>query len=253
MVHLPPLPGAPGFEGGRAAVREAARRDARRLERGGADAVLVENYGDAPYHPREVPAHVVAAVTDCVRTVREAVSVPVGANVLRTDARAALSAAAAAGGSFVRVNVHAGAAVTDQGTVEGRAHETLRLRERLDAPVAVLADVRVKHATPVDDRPVTAVARELFDRAGADGLVVSGPATGEPTDHRRLREVTDAVDAPVYVGSGVTADTVADALSIADGAIVGTALKQGGETTAPVDQERVARLVDAAEADDSPE
>jgi len=38
---------------------------------------------------------------------------------------------------------------------------------------------------------------------------------------------------PVLVGSGVREDTVGDVLAVADGAIVGTALKEGGETTAP--------------------
>jgi membrane complex biogenesis BtpA family protein len=249
MVHLPALPGAPTFDGDRAAIREAARADARALLDAGFDALLVENYGDAPYYPENVPKHVVAEMTAVVESLD--VDAPVGVNVLRNDAAAALSVAAATGGAFVRVNVHAGVRETDQGWIEGRAHETIRLRERIDADVAVFADVAVKHSAGPTDRDLGTLAAETLDRGLADGLIVSGPATGESTAPEELRRVLDArddirPDAPVFVGSGVTADNAANLLSLADGAIVGTAVKAGGETTNRVDQERAERVVEAA-------
>jgi membrane complex biogenesis BtpA family protein len=251
MVHLQALPGAPRHEESREALRGRALADARALREGGVDALLVENFGDAPFYPDEVPAHVVAEMTAVARELALAVDSPWGVNVLRNDARAALSVAAAAGGSFVRVNVHAGARVTDQGLLEGRAHETLRLRERLDAEVAILADVAVKHSAPAADREVGAVVGDLVERGLADGLVVSGTATGEPADSDHLTAVLEArddaaPDVPVLVGSGVTPGNVAGILDRADGAIVGTALKRDGETTSPVDSDRVERLVAAA-------
>jgi len=179
MVHLPPLPGAPQADGGLGAVLERAVADARALEAGGADGVLVENFGDAPFHPDDVPKHTVAAMTRAATAVADAVEVPLGVNVLRNDAEAALSVAAAAGGEFVRVNVHAGARVTDQGVLEGRAHETLRLREALDADVAVWADVDVKHSAPLGEASVAGELRDVRERGLADAVVVSGPATGE--------------------------------------------------------------------------
>jgi hypothetical protein len=249
MVHLPALPGAPGFDGDREAVRERALADARALDAGGVDALLVENFGDAPFYPGRVPAHVVASMTDLVGRVARTVEVPVGVNVLRNDARAALSVAAATGASFVRVNVHVGARVTDQGLVEGRAHETARLREELDADVSVFADVGVKHSAALGRDDVVAEAREAVERGLADGIVVSGSATGAETESGELERVAalgDELDVPVLVGSGVTPATVREALDTADGTIVGTALKEGGETTAPVDPERVVSLVSAA-------
>jgi len=251
MVHLPALPGAPRYEGSREAIRERALTDAEALCEGGVDALLVENFGDAPFYPEEVPAHVVAEMTAVARELALAVDSPWGVNVLRNDARAALSVAAAAGGSFVRVNVHAGARVTDQGLIEGRAHETLRLCERVDADVAILADVAVKHSAPVAEREVEAVVADLVERGLADGLVVSGAATGQPADSDHLTAVLEArddvaPDLPVLVGSGVTAGNVAGILDRADGAIVGTALKRDGETTEPVDPDRVQALVEAA-------
>jgi len=248
MVHLPALPGAPDYGGDRAAIREHALRDARRLDAGGVDAVLVENFGDAPLYPDEVPAHVATELTAVVGRVVDEVSVPVGVNVLRNDGAAALSVAAAAGADFVRVNVLVGAAATDQGVIEGRAHELLRLRERIGADVAICGDVDVKHATPIGDRPLAARATDAVERGGADAVVVSGPATGAETPLADLRTVREAVgETLLLVGSGAAADTLPDLLSVADGAIVGTALKEGGETTAPVDRERVERVVSAAE------
>ncbi|WP_224449955.1 BtpA/SgcQ family protein [Haloprofundus salilacus] len=253
MVHLPPLPGAPEFAGDRAELRERALRDAAALESGGVDAVMVENFGDAPFHPDDVPKHTVASMTALVGAVRGAVSVPVGVNVLRNDAAAALSVAAATGASFVRVNVHTGARVTDQGVVTGRAHETMRLRDRLDTDVAVLADIDVKHSAPVTPREMDEVVAETLDRGLADGVVVSGVGTGEAVDREALGEVVArrdelALDAPVVVGSGTTVENVSDLLDVADGIIIGTALKRGGETTNPVDETRVRELIEAVES-----
>ncbi len=256
MVHLPPLPGAPGYDpaDGRDRIRAAAERDATRLVEGGVDAVMLENFGDAPFYPAAVPTHVVAEMTDVVGTVRERVDCPVGVNVLRNDALAALSVAAAAGASFVRVNVHVGARVTDQGLIEGQAHQTLRYRERIDAPeVSVLADVAVKHSSPVGGtESMGDTVLETLDRGLADGIVVSGKGTGAPTEREDLERAVDGRDelgseAPVLVGSGVTPENVEDLLDVGDGVIVGTALKRSGAVTNPVDTDRVADLLAAVE------
>ncbi|WP_267195359.1 BtpA/SgcQ family protein [Halegenticoccus tardaugens] len=252
MVHLPALSGSPGFEGDREAIRERAVADAEALDGGGVDGVLVENFGDAPFHPDDVPKHVVASMTRCVGAVADAVDAPVGVNVLRNDAEAALSVAAATGADFVRVNVHAGARVTDQGVIEGRAHETVRLRERLDADVRVFADVAVKHSAPLGERGIGEVVAETVDRGLADGVIASGTGTGRAVDRDHLAAVAAARDdldrrVPILVGSGATPATVADLLTVADGVVVGTALKEGGETAKPVDPDRVAALVDAAD------
>lgn len=247
MVHLPPLPGAPGWSGALEALLERARSDARALEEGGVDAVLVENFGDTPFFARSVPPETVAALTRAVAEVRETVAVPVGVNVLRVDARAGLAVAAATGASFIRVNVHTGGMYTDQGWIEGRAAETVRLREQWAPGVAILADVMVKHATPPAGLTLEDAARDAWSRGHADALVLSGSATGAATDLDGVRRVREAVpDAVVLVGSGVTGDTVGDTLAAAHGAIVGSALEAGGRAGAPVDPDRVRALVAAA-------
>jgi membrane complex biogenesis BtpA family protein len=249
MVHLPPLPAAPGFSGSRGAIRTAAREDARTLADSGFDAVLVENFGDAPFYPDSVPKHTVAEMTAVVEDVRRAVELPVGVNVLRNDAGAAVSIGAAADAAFVRVNVHTGVRATDQGWLEGQAHKTMRLRDRLDADVSVFVDIDVKHSASPVDRDLDSLVRETIDRGLADGLIVSGTETGSAADSGTLDRVLAARDdcapeVPVLVGSGVTPDNAAALLGPADGAIVGTALKIDGETTNRVDHERARRLVD---------
>ena len=251
MVHLDPLPGAPRATDGLSAVCETAVRDAERLFAGGVDGLLIENYGDAPFYPESVPKHTVAAMTRIATVVSEAVDCPVGINVLRNDAEAALSVAAAVEAEFVRVNVHTGAAVTDQGVIEGQAHETLRLREQLGVDTKILADVDVKHAAPLAaDRSIGDRFVDLVERGLADGVIVSGAGTGEAVETGTLERVAAArsdheLSTPLFIGSGVTADSVDRLLSIADGVIVGTALKEGGQTTNPVDVDRVERLTNA--------
>ena len=248
VVHLPPLPGAPESDGDRTAIRQRALADATALDDGGVDGMIVENFGDAPFYPDEVPPHVVADMTALTDAVAGSVDVPVGVNVLRNDATAALSVAAATNADFVRINVHVGAAVTDQGVIEGQAHETLRLRDRIDADVAICADVGVKHAAPLGGRDLAVEASDAVERGLADAVIVSGDRTGDRTALEDVRQVQNAVgnEVPVFVGSGVTVETAGEVLDVADGAIVGTALKGGGVTSNPVDEERVRELIDAA-------
>jgi uncharacterized protein len=254
VVHLASLPGSArgGGAGDLTAVIERARRDAAHFGEGGADALIVENFGDAPFARDRVEAHVVAAMTLAVAVVREESGLPVGVNVLRNDVLSAVAIAAMAGGRFVRANVYVGAVVTDQGLIEGRAAEVQALVRRLAAPVAVWADVDVKHATPLAPRPVADLAEDAVERGLAAAVIVTGRATGQPAADADLQAVRAAVPrTPLYVGSGVTVATVAALLRIADGAIVGTAAKVDGIVTNPVDVARVRAIVRAAQT--SPE
>lgn len=247
MVHLGPLPGAPRFGGDLDTLVEAAVGDARTLSAAGFDAVCLENFGDVPYFADDVPKATVAAMTRAARAVREAVDVPVGVNVLRNDALAALAVAAAAGASFIRVNVLSGTMATDQGWITGKAAELARLRALLGSTVAVLADVHVKHAVPPSGLGLVDAARDTWERAGADGLILTGTATGAPTPLDDLREVRAAVpSAPLFVGSGATPETAAALLGVADGLIVGTWVKRSGVVTESVDPQRAVAFVVAA-------
>jgi hypothetical protein len=247
MVHLRALPGSPRWAGSMEAVVQAALEDARALAEGGVDALLVENYGDVPFTTGRVDSATVAGMAVVIGEIKRAVTMPVGVNVLKSDALSALAVAAAAGGRFVRVNVHVGAVVADQGILQSRAHDSLRYRRLLGLDIKILADVQAKHGMPLAPIPLEQEARDCVSRGLADGLVVSGAATGEPTPMNDLKRVRGAVPyVPLLVGSGATPETAAALLSIADGLIVGTAVKRDGILANPVDPGRVRRLVEAA-------
>jgi membrane complex biogenesis BtpA family protein len=128
----------------------------------------------------------------------------------------------------------------------GRAHETVRLRQRLDAGVAIFADVWVKHAAPFPGAELEQAAEDAFRRGLADALIVTGSGTGKTTDLARVARVKQAVpEAAVFIGSGITPETVAEALGIADGAIVGSALARDGIAGRGIDAERAVELVRA--------
>lgn len=248
MVHLPPLPGSPAAEQSLSTIINLALADAQTLDLAGFNALMVENFGDAPFRATRVDPHTVACMTVVAQAIRAATRLPIGINVLRNDPQAALAVAAACGAAFVRINVHCGVYATDQGIIEGRADETLRYRRLLGTSTAIFADVHVKHARPLSSASIGDAAEETAYRGRADALIVSGTATGKPTDLADVRAVKAAVhDRPVYIGSGATADNIRHILEIADGAIVGTAIKRDGRTTAPVDPERAAALVRAAQ------
>jgi membrane complex biogenesis BtpA family protein len=246
VVHLRPLPGSPRWRGDLDGVLRHAANDAHGYERGGADAVFIENFGDVPFSKLAAGPETIAAMAAAGRAVREAVRLPLGFNVLRNDARAALALCAACGGAFIRVNVHTGAMLTDQGLVEGNACETLRYRDRICPGALIFADVHVKHAVPLGNWAIADSARDTVERGLADALIVSGTGTGMAADLSDVQQVREACPKTrVLLGSGVSLKNIADFLPVADGFIVGSSLKAGGELSNPVDSKRVAALARA--------
>lgn len=244
MIHLDPLPGSPLHGGSLAAVIDRACQDLDVLAAGGCTAVMVENFHDVPFHPDCVPAVTVASLAVVAAELRRrAPAVQLGINVLRNDAEAALAVAAAAGANFIRINVHTGAMVTDQGPLVGQAHRTLRRRRELGLDhVGILADVRVKHAAPLATRSLADEALDLRLRGLADALVVSGTATGAATDPADVAAVRAVLpDCPLLIGSGVTLDNLDRYTGLADAVIVGTSLKTDGR----LDPARVRAMVAA--------
>jgi len=247
MVHLRALPGSPAYRGSLEEVLERAVADARTLTEAGFDAIMIENFGDAPFFPGTVPAATIAAMTRAVQAVAEASNLPLGVNVLRNDAVGALAVAAATGAAMIRVNVLSGTMFTDQGPIVGRAAEVARARKELGIEVAVLADVFVKHATPPPGLTIEDAAIDTWERSGADALVISGSGTGRPIDTNDLERVHAAVpDAPLVIGSGADQANIAGLLKTATSIIVGSSLKPSGDVSAPVDPTLAARLVAAA-------
>lgn len=238
VIHLPALPGSPAHQLTMDAIVERALADARALKIAGFDAAIVENLGDAPFSAESVEPASLAAMAVAADAVRREVGLPLGINALRNDVLGGLGIAVAVGATFVRVNVHTGVMATDQGIIEGHARRTLNYRRRLGSRIAILADVHVKHATPVSQPDIAEAARDTAYRGLADGLIVTGKATGEPVDPEDLRAVREAVpDRRVFVGSGATVATARSLMEAAGGIIVGSGLKPHGDTSLPIDDQ----------------
>jgi uncharacterized protein len=248
MLHLPALPGAPLSRLRLNEITDRMLTDARALQQGGVDGLMIENFGDVPFFKSAVPPIVIAAITSVAQRVRDAVDLPLGINVLRNDGCSALSIAHAVGAAYIRVNVLSGARVTDQGTIEGISADLLRLRASLGAQdVKILADVDVKHSAALAPRAIEDELDDTIHRGLADAVIVSGAGTGKKTDLEKLATVKSrAGHTPVFVGSGVDLATAADLARIADGLIVGTSIKRDGKVNNPVDPSRVEQLVRAA-------
>ncbi len=247
MIHLEPLPGAPGYGGSMDTILDRARVDARAIAAAGFEGIMVENFGDAPFFTDDAPKVTIAAMSRAVSEVA-AVGLPTGVNVLRNDGLGALAVAAATGAQFIRINVLSGTMYTDQGPIVGSAALVARARRELCPDVAIMADVFVKHATPPAGLTLIDATNDLVERGGADAVIVSGAGTGAATSLDDLKTVADRSDLPVYVGSGANAATIRDILAIGDGAIVGSDTKIDGIATNPVDPERATAVIQAASA-----
>jgi uncharacterized protein len=244
-IHLQALPGAPLYGGDMRPVFDQAIAEAEQFAKAGVDAIIVENFRDVPFYPDRVPSETVAAMGAlCREIVMHAGGLPIGVNVLRNDADAALGIAAAVGAQFIRVNVHNAAALTDQGVVEGRAYATTRKRNMLGAQVLIFADVAVKHAAPIAHIPLHIETRDLSERSLADALIVSGSGTGAATSLDDLRIVKENTHLPVVIGSGTTPSNLAAMNSYADGYIVGSYIKVDGKADNAVDAQRLASFLD---------
>jgi hypothetical protein len=246
VIHVHALPGTPRAREPLVAIVGAAVAEARVYARAGFDAVMIENMHDRPYLKRSVGPEVVAAMTAIGRAVRESVALPLGIQILAGANREALAVAHACGACFARCEGFVFAHVADEGLIESDAGELLRYRKSIGAErVRVVADIKKKHSahslTADVDLAATAHAAEFFL---ADGLVVTGAATGLPADPAEVDAVAGAVRLPVLVGSGIAADNIAD-YAAADGFIVGSWVKRGGSWSGALDPRRAAALVKA--------
>ncbi len=235
VIHLPPLPGSPNHRSWEECL-ESALRDARALAEGGVDAVIVENFGDMPFL-RKVGEETIACMTVIAWEVKEETGLPLGINVLRNDAKAAVAIAKAVGADFVRINQLFYASLSPEGWLEGEAGEVMRFKRAIGCEAMIFADVRVKHAHHfVGVRDYL----ENAERCLVDAVIVTGEATGKPVSVEELKEVRRYAKMPVLVGSGVTPNNLKTIFPYCDGVIVGTYFKRRGR----VDVERVRRLVE---------
>ena len=245
-IHLRALPGSPGYEGKLNTVYDQAIREAKILVQEGVDALIIENFGDAPFYNQQLPPVTVACMAAVAREIANQVNVPIGINALRNDASAALSIAVASNAKFIRVNIHMHAMLTDQGIIQGMSYETLRLRSTLNAEhIKIFADINVKHAHSIVKPDLVQWTHDLTQRGKADALIVSGSGTGTQADMEELQLVKKNSPVPVLLGSGVNPQNIHHYQSYSDGAIIGSYFKEEGIVTNPIDSNRVKKMMQA--------
>ncbi|MBU6230570.1 MAG: BtpA/SgcQ family protein [Cyanobacteria bacterium REEB459] len=245
VVHLLPLPLSPRWQGSLQAVIDRAEQEAVALASGGVNGILVENFFDAPFSKAQVDPAVVSAMSLVIQRLQTLVSLPIGVNVLRNDGHSALAIAACGGAKFVRINVLTGVMATDQGLIEGCAYDLLRYRQQLGCDVKILADVLVKHARPLGSPNLTTAVQDTLYRGLADGVILSGWATGTPPNREDLELAKAAAgQAPVLIGSGASWENIGSLIQAADGVIVASSLKRHGDINQPVDPVRVGQFME---------
>ncbi|MEO0706409.1 MAG: BtpA/SgcQ family protein [Cyanobacteria bacterium J06649_5] len=246
VIHLLPLPASVRWQGDLQAVIARAEQEATALAAGGAHGLIVENFFDAPFPKSKVDPAVVSAMTLVVNRLKQLVTLPIGINVLRNDAHSALAIATCTGASFIRVNVLTGTMATDQGLIEGEAHSLLRYRRELGSEVKIFADVLVKHAQPLGTPNLVSALQDTIHRGLADGVILSGWATGEPPRPEELKAAKDvAGDSPILIGSGANLQNIGQLIQSADGVIVSSSLKRKGQIQQSIDPIRVREFVTA--------
>ncbi len=250
MVHVGALPGTPHSRKSVSKLVAEATSEAKVLLSAGFDAIIIENMHDRPYVHGVKGPEIVAAMTAVALTIREiAPELPLGIQILSGGNREAIAVAHASGAQFIRCENFVFSHVADEGLlVKAEAGELLRYRKSIDADdVLIFADIKKKHASHAITADVSlAEAVEAAEFFSADGVIITGAATGKPTSPEDLAQARGATKLPVLVGSGVTPDQVKTLFKHADGLIVGSFVKQGGRWDRPVDPERCKKLVVAA-------
>lgn len=251
MVHLRPLPGAPHYKGGNLEeVYDWAIRDANALEEGGVDGLIIENAWDIPFSkPENIGFETVAAMTSVANKLKTQTNLPIGINCLANGAIQALAVAKAADLPFVRVNQWVNAYIANEGFVEGASAKAARYRSQIKGEdIKMFIDVHVKHGSHsiIADRSLADQTHDnvFFD---ADVLIATGTRTGNETQVSEIEGIKNHTDLPVIVGSGMTAENAAKILSVADGCIVGSFLKEEGKWWNPVSKEAVRNFMSEVE------
>ncbi len=247
MIAVRALPGAPRYDGDDRAIVREALSDLDHDIAAGVDAIVLENSHDLPYIKPPLPAQAVALMTRIARAVRQRFDGPVGIQMLEAANETALEIALAAGLDFLRVEGYVFAHIGGAGLIEGCAGKLLRQRKKLGGEhIKIFGDVKKKHCSHAltGDLDITDVVKqsEFFL---VDGVIVTGPRTGESPDLGELKRVKKTARVPVLIGSGLTPANIASYLPLADIFIVGSTLREGGNFLGKLDPARLAKFVRA--------
>jgi len=246
MIHLPPLPGSPNNVYNIDEILKFAYSEGKKLEEAKVDGIIIENLGDYSFFKDQIPSITITSMTIITREIRKNFNFDaVGVNVLRNGCIDAFSISHITNSQFIRCNILIGAYVTDQGIIEGKAAELLRLKRYLNSKVMIAADIHVKHAYPLYNLPIEIAAQDLAERGGADAVIVSGYRSNIPPSIDTVKKVKSSIKLPIVIGSGISLENFKDFCKEADGLIIGEKdFKENGITGGPSNKEAYKKLVE---------
>ncbi|CAH0547502.1 unnamed protein product [Brassicogethes aeneus] len=243
MVHVNALPGTPLFSGSVDEIVSKACKETEIYLNQNIDGILIENMHDVPYmQSKHLGPEIVATMSKICTELKKLIpgNVPCGVQVLASGNKEALAIAKATSLNFIRCEGFVFGHVADEGYTDANAGQILRYRKQIEANnVLVFADIKKKHSSHSITNDIslaeTAKAAEFFL---ADGLILTGTATGDPAKLSDLNKIKTASSLPLLIGSGVTIDNVQHYIS-ADALIIGSHFKEDGQWNKDLDAKRV--------------
>lgn len=248
MVHLKALPGSPAYQESWKEILDMALNDARALYEGGVDGIQIENQFDKPFLKQgQIGPETTAFLTAAGCAIRNQLpDIPMGINVHLNGGLQAAAAAKACGADWIRVFNLANGYISNSGYVDALGPELLRYRREIDAGhIMIFGDFQVKHGSHAvtADRSLEEKAHDI-EVCMADAVIITGDTTGQAPDAASVRKVKASVSIPLLFGSGLNADNAKVLWPEADGAIIGSGFKRGGNLQAPVDRELVRQFIE---------
>ncbi len=249
MIHVQALPGTPNHKMSLNEISALAVKEAKQYENANLDAIIIENMHDVPYLKGQVGPEVTAAMTIVAKAIRDAVSLPLGIQILAGANKEALAVARAADLDFIRAEGFVFGHVADEGYIDSCAGELMRYRKNIEADkVKVFTDIKKKHSSHAITSDVdiveTAHAAVFFL---SDGLIITGSSTGKAVDIRELDALKDSVSKPILIGSGITADNISEYWPFANAFIVGSHFKEDGYWMNPISDDRLTVFMEKVE------
>ncbi|MGA7882575.1 MAG: BtpA/SgcQ family protein [Terrimicrobiaceae bacterium] len=245
MIGVLPLPGSPRYAGSSKAVIGKALVDLEQYLKAGVEVIVLENSHDIPYIKPPLDPLGIVLMKRIAKEVRRRFDGPVGIQLLEAANEAALEIACEADLDFIRVEGYVFAHIGGAGLIEGCAGRLLRKRAELGCnDIKVFADVNKKHCShaltaDLDLIDIVRQAEFFF----VDGVIVTGPRTGESPKLKELRPLKESSNVPVIIGSGMTSQNIPKYMPWADGFIVGSALREEGRFLGPLDPQRLRAFV----------
>lgn len=240
MVHLPP------FKRSYKEILKFSLAEAKVLKEAKFDAILIENFHDTPFPKERIPDENLLIMGLVVNEIISQVNIPCGVNILRNACVQALSVATITQASFIRCNIYEGVYITSQGFIEGAAYHIQKKKHELRSEVKILADIHVKHATPLGNVSLIDSAKNALGRGCADAIIVSGKETGKIINLETLKTFVESFKIKPILGSGLTHDNLNDYHPLISGAMVGSCLKTDvKDLSSPIDSTKAGKLAKA--------